>query len=85
MLSADAVSLMSLYVTLVHHATVLVEVLLNSVCHDGACHGYCVDVFGDSVDSHICICVEGPGVEACRCTSSGIPASLLGHHDVHHW
>lgn len=49
---------------LMHHSTVLVEVLLNPLCHDGACHGHCRENLVDPTDSHKCLCLEGPGLEA---------------------
>lgn len=64
--------------------TVDVEVSLNSECPDGAKHGHCMKDHDGSYNTHKKICLEGPGFEAKRRTTSGLPAPSLGHHDVHH-
>lgn len=72
------------HVTLIHHTTVRVEVRLNSLRPDGTKHGHkLLDVY-NSCDAHPKLCLEGPGTEAKKCTTSGNPASLSGHPDVHH-
>lgn len=84
--AAEALRLYPEHVSVVHHSTSLSEVLLNSVCPDGTCHGPCAGDDGECLaeEATVPIWVVGPGLEAKWCTTSGIHVSLSGHHDVHH-
>lgn len=86
--AAEALRLYTGHLSGVHHTTTLLEASLNSVCHDGTCHGSCatllVGAFQIVVNTTVHICEVGPGDEAKCCTTSGIHVSLVGHHDVRH-
>lgn len=74
------------YVLLVYYVIVLVEVLLNFVCYDGVCFGYCVKlIVGDGINEmYEKICVEGFGVEVQCWIMVGIYVLFVGFYDVYY-
>lgn len=68
----------------VYYVIVLVEVLLNLLCFDGVCFGYCVVQYGDLFDMYKKLCVEGFGFEVKCWILVGMYVLLYGYYDVYY-